>query len=92
MMKREQYLALMANDIDRLVKQASDTNPNYVYDVGEETAEGTPDPTVQPHIHVTTAPVRHSSDSTKDDDEVGEICVGYTTYDPTSGSALALSR
>lgn len=22
--------------------KASDTNPNYVYDVGEETAEGTP--------------------------------------------------
>ena len=51
-----------------------------------------PDPTVQPHIHVTTAPVRHSSDSTKDDNEVGEICDGYTTYDPTSGPALALSR
>lgn len=36
--------------------------------------------------------MRHFSDSTKDDNEVGEICDGYTTYDPTSGSALALSR
>lgn len=74
--------------------KGSDANQCYVYDVDQQAADTCAlDPTVQPHIHVTTVPVRSSCDSTPDDAEVDKICDGYTTNDPTSSSsAVALSR
>ncbi|XP_068688688.1 dual specificity calcium/calmodulin-dependent 3',5'-cyclic nucleotide phosphodiesterase 1A-like isoform X2 [Montipora foliosa] len=74
--------------------KGSEANQCYVYDVDQLASDTCAlDPTVQPHIHVTTVPVRSSCDSTPDDAEVDKICDGYTTYDPTSSSsAVALSR
>jgi len=73
-----------------------DTEQNQKYSVEKETDDAL-DPSVQPHIHVTTVPVDCACEANKNDNEVCNICDGYTTYEPTFNSpdkvsALAVSR
>lgn len=75
--------------------KAQDAGQNSKYSVHKRVDE-TQD-TVQPHIHVTTVPVKCACDSNCNENEVCNICDGYTKYEPASyspdkASALALSR
>lgn len=73
-----------------------DTEQNNKYSVEEQTDDAL-DPSVQPHIHVTTVPVKYAYESKNNDSEACDICDTYTGHDlanssPDKASVLAASR